>query len=250
MDKATKQNLVQKSYPLVNMIRKDWSLIEYKLLDIYLSRINSHDNTQCVVEIAKGEIEDMMGIKYIRKEQLDKHLEKLLTINVNIPDDKSDNPKGIRRITLFSEAKADPQPDGTWTVTLECSQKARQYIFNIEHLGYIKYHINKICMIKSLYSYRMFLYLISNQHRGSWKVSIEDLQKIFGCEDDLVYHKYKYFNDKILKRVHTEISEKGLIQYTYSPVKAGNMILGIRIAINMAKNEDKGYCTPISECAV
>ncbi len=57
---------VQKSMPLFSLWRSELTLSEFKILDTYLARINSHEPDRRIVEFSKGELEEKLGVKKIR----------------------------------------------------------------------------------------------------------------------------------------------------------------------------------------
>ena len=70
--KNPENNIIQKSRPLISLWRSNLSLTEFKILDIYLSRINSRNPEKRVVILEKGEIEKCLGVDRIRSELLSK----------------------------------------------------------------------------------------------------------------------------------------------------------------------------------
>jgi len=54
---------VQKSLPLFSLWRSELSLAEFKILDTYLSRIDSHKPDRRTVVFEKGELEKILGVK-------------------------------------------------------------------------------------------------------------------------------------------------------------------------------------------
>ena len=61
---------VQKSNPLQSLAKTELTLPELKILDVYLSRIDSHDPEKRTVVIEKGELEQVLGVSRILKQQL------------------------------------------------------------------------------------------------------------------------------------------------------------------------------------
>ena len=53
--------IVQKSLPLFALWRSDLTLSEFKILDTYLSRIDSHNPDRRVVMFEKGELENIIA---------------------------------------------------------------------------------------------------------------------------------------------------------------------------------------------
>ena len=221
--------LVQKSLPLFALWQSELTLPEFKILDVYLSRINSREPDNKVVTLEKGELESILGVKKINNEDLTNRLEHLMGHVVRIPDPQY--PKGVHLVTLFEEAIAIPDEYGIWQINLECTQKAMKYFFNVENLGYLRYKLRCIMPITSRYTYIMFLYLESNRYRLTWEVSLDELKQILACDKEKYCQTYKRFNDRVLKRVQEEMNEKTECKYTYEPVKKGRTVVAIRFKV-------------------
>ncbi len=221
--------LVQKSLPLFALWQSELTLPEFKILDVYLSRINSREPDNKVVTLEKGELESILGVKKINNEDLTNRLEHLMGHVVRIPDPQY--PKGVHLVTLFEEAIAIPDEYGIWQINLECTQKAMKYFFNVENLGYLRYKLRCIMPITSRYTYIMFIYLEKNRYRLTWEVSLDELKQILACDKEKYCQTYKRFNDRVLKRVQEEMNEKTECKYTYEPVKKGRTVVAIRFKV-------------------
>lgn len=220
---------VQKSLPLFALWRSDLTLSEFKILDTYLSRIDSHKPEKRAIILKKGEIENALGIQKINNQDLKLRLKHLMGNVVEVPD--KDEKKGFQLVTLFEEAEAEQDDDGLWNVKLECTQKAMKYFFNIENLGYLRYKLRCITSLTSRYTYIMFIYLEANRFRKSWEVPLEELKKILHCENEATYNEFRFFNVKILKKVQKEMHEKTECQYSYFPIKRGRSVKAIRFEV-------------------
>jgi hypothetical protein len=220
---------VQKSLPLFALWRSDLTLSEFKILDTYLSRIDSHKPEKRAIILEKGEIENALGIQKINNQDLKLRLKHLMGNVVEVPD--KDEKKGFQFVTLFEEAEAEQDDDGLWNVKLECTQKAMKYFFNIENLGYLRYKLRCITSLTSRYTYIMFIYLEANRFRKSWEVPLEELKKILHCENEATYNEFRFFNVKILKKVQKEMHEKTECQYSYFPIKRGRSVKAIRFEV-------------------
>lgn len=230
---------VQKSLPLFALWRSDLTLSEFKILDTYLSRIDSHKPEKRAIILEKGEIENALGIQKINNQDLKLRLKHLMGNVVEVPD--KDEKKGFQLVTLFEEAEAEQDDDGLWNVKLECTQKAMKYFFNIENLGYLRYKLRCITSLTSRYTYIMFIYLEANRFRKSWEVPLEELKKILHCENEATYNEFRFFNVKILKKVQKEMHKKTECQYSYFPIKRGRSVKAIRFEV---KTLPKQYGAP------
>lgn len=220
---------VQKSLPLFALWRSELTLSEFKILDTYLSRIDSHKPEKRQVLLTKGEIEEALGVQKINNPDLKARLKHLMGNVVEVPD--KDTKKGFRLVTLFEEAEAEQDEFGLWQVKLECTQKAMKYFFNVENLGYLRYKLRCITSLTSRYTYIMFIYLEANRFRKSWEVGLDELRAILHCDDEETYKAFKRFNDLILKKVQKEMHEKTECKYTYEPIKKGRSVVAVRFTV-------------------
>lgn len=220
---------VQKSLPLFALWRSELTLSEFKILDIYLSRIDSHKPDKRQVLLTKGEIEEALGVQKINNTDLKARLKHLMGNVVEVPD--KDTKKGFRLVTLFEEAEAEQDENGLWQVKLECTQKAMKFFFNVDNLGYLRYKLRCITSLTSRYTYIMFVYLEANRFRKSWEVELDELKAILHCEGEETYKEFKRFNDRLLKRVQKEMNEKTECRYSYEPVKKGRSVVAIRFTV-------------------
>lgn len=220
---------VQKSLPLFALWRSELTLAEFKILDTYLSRIDSHKPEKRAVMFEKGELEKILGVKRINNQDLETRFKHLMGNVIEIPDESMK--KGFRLVTLFEEAVAEQDDYGLWQVKLECTQKAMKYFFNIENLGYLRYKLRCITSLTSRYTYIMFIYLEANRFRKSWDVPLDELKQILDCDKKETYKAFKRFNDLILKKVQKEMYEKTECRYSYEPVKKGRSVVAVHFEV-------------------
>lgn len=229
VDNLKNTYLVQKSTPLFSLWKSDLTLAEFKILDTYLSRIDSRKPEQRSIRFEKGEMEKLLGVKQVRPNELKERLKHLMGQVVEIRDREVN--KGFVLITLFEQAECEKDDYGIWQIDLECTQKAMKYFFNIDRLGFLRYQLRNIINLKSRYSYVMFVYLESNRFRKTWEVDLEELKQILNCNDDVTYSEYKRFNDLILKRSRKELLDKTELKYTYESIKKGRKVVKIKFTL-------------------
>jgi plasmid replication initiation protein len=220
--------LVQKSNPLLSLSETGLTLAEFKILDAYLGRINSHDPEKRFIRFEKGEIENLLGVSQIKSDDLEKRVQNLFQ-TIRIRD--ANKRKGFTLIALFEKAECYQDEDGLWQVDLGASPSAMEYIFNPERLGYLRYSLRNVVKLTSRYSYVLFLYLEQNRHMHlTWDVPLDELKAILRCTADS-YNGYKEFNDKILKKCHRELTEKTDCKFTYQPIKRGRTVKAVRFTL-------------------
>lgn len=230
--------VVQKSNPLKTLSETGMSLVEFKILDAYLSRIDSHNPDKRFVRFEKGELERILGVTRILKEDLEARLDGLGRF-ITIRDKHKD--KGFTKIALFEKAIAIQNDDGLWQVDLVCTPSAMEYIFNIEVMGYLPYMLKNIIELTSRYSYVLYIYLESRRKSpmsNSWKIGIEELKQMLRCTSE-TYNSYYRFNDLILKKCHKEIIEKTDLQFSYQPTdKRGRKYTNLQFTIEIQDHID------------
>jgi len=220
---------VQKSTPLFSLWTSSLTLQEFKILDTYLSRIDSRKPEQRNVRFEKGELEKLLDVKHIKTAELKQRLKHLMEHVVELKDKRKKN--GFVLISLFSMAVCDKDDNGLWQVDLSCTAEAMEYFFNIDEIGYLRYKLRNVIHISSRYSYILFTYLESNRFRKIWEVDLEELKQILNCNDDVTYNNYKYFNDKILKRCQKELLDKTELRYTYEAIKKGRRVVKVKFML-------------------
>lgn len=213
LDKLT----ISKSYPFLSLTKtSSLTLQELKILDCFLAKINPTDPKSTSVRFSRGELEMLCGGKRIRKEDLVQRLRHLCT-NVTLYDPK--DPDKFKVISLFEEAVASlDQQSGTWVVDLQCTEKAKKYIFNLPQ--YLRYQLQRVMNLRSRYAYALFLYIRRNSFRKKWREPLVSLRKELSC-DDPTYEEFRYLNYKILRPAQKELKEKADCLFTYTPCTAG-----------------------------
>lgn len=212
--------IIQKSHPMLALWKSPLTLPEFKLLDLYLSRIDSQHPEKRWVRFNKGEIEQLLGVTYLKPNQLKDRLRNLC-ITVEIPNQNIAG--GFDVISLFERAICLPDENGVWQVDLQCTPSAMKYIFNIENIGYIRYKLQAIRSLTSRYTYILFLYLEQNRFRVSWEEDVDTLREILGCTSEF-YASYKQFNQHILRRSQTELLKKTECKFDYTPIRIGRRV--------------------------
>ena len=235
--------LVQKSNPLQSLSETKMTLAEFKILDAYLSKINSHNPEERCVTFDKGELESLLGVTQIKNKDLSDRIDNLFKV-VTIRD--PNKPNKFTKIALFSCAECTQDDDGQWTVRLACSPEAMGYIFNIESIGYLRYRLKNIVNLTSRYSYILYLYLESNRFRGDWTIPLDDLKKMLCCTAE-TYSEYKRFSTMVLKKCQKELSQKTDIDFDYVALRRGRKVSSIQFIIKTPQNATDSPVEPLFE---
>ena len=235
--------LVQKSNPLQSLSETKMTLAEFKILDAYLSKIDSHNPEKREVVFDKGELENLLDVVRITNTDLARRIDNLFKV-VTIRD--PEKPNKFTKIALFSCAECTQDDDGQWEIKLACSPEAMEYIFNIESIGYLRYRLKNVVNLTSRYSYLLFLYLESNRFRGACTIPLDDLKKMLCCTAD-TYSEYKRFNDLVLKKCQKELSQKTDIAFDYVALRRCRKVSSIQFILKTPQNATDSPVEPLFE---
>ena len=234
------ENTVQMAQRLYRSITTtSLSLNSMKLLDVYLSKINSHDPSHKTVVFEYGEIERLFGLKQIRKEALISQLRELLTISVFIAADTETNEVDetqLRSLLLFDKAKCErDKSDGLWKVTMMCSEDAEPLMFNIDSKGYLQHALQNSVRLPSSRSFLLYKFIESHRDnkRGypqEFEITVDNLRTALNCTAK-TYQQFKRFNNDYLKECRADILENTDTRFDYEPIKKGARIFKVKFTI-------------------
>ena len=247
--KLSEENLVEKSRPLMLLSQIEltggnegkngegkvsFSLGEFRVLDTYLSKINARDPEHRWVRFSKKEYEQLMGVKQMRPEQIDKLTNNLFDTKIQFQiKNAAGEIVSYDKIHLFDKCKISRDKDEQWWVDMKCSEDARQLFFSVDEIGYFRYYLSNIINLVSLYSYRLYMYLLINGFRGEWVVDFDELRTVLDCTAKR-YEEVKFFNSEVVKKAVAEVNEKTDINVDCTAEKSGRRVTGFRFKIGKA----------------
>lgn len=207
---------IQKSIPLLSELRNSkLSLFELKLIEVYLSKIDSHKPQKRTVIFSKAELQNVFG-KMLDVPNLRKSLATIRDLKVSeILINGTLNTERV--INLFEMSELTYNENDVQEITLTCSESAMRYIFDIEELRYLRYKLRNVVQLTSKYSYHLFLYLIQNKFKTTWNVSVTELIDLLKSP----YDDYTNFNKHILKPCVKEINSKTNLKCDYTTIRRG-----------------------------
>jgi plasmid replication initiation protein len=121
-------------------------------------------------------------------------------------------------------------------VNVRMNQDLIAYFIDLKK-QFIKYKLNNIMTMKSLYSIRLYEILKQNLYRGKITFNITDLRWKLNVEDK-EYKRFKDFRINVLDRAFEEINNNTDIKYTYKEIKIGKSIREIEFEISGNMNKD------------
>lgn len=232
-------NTVQMAQRLYLQLRNaNLSLIELKLIDVYLSRINSHNPDAREVVFDKGELEKLFGVTRIQNEALNNHFDKLMQISVIVTsEEENDDTYTTHKnsFTLFNEAiLIQDKKDGLWRVRMRCGDEAAALIFNIDKIGYLQHTVRDTARMSNLNSFLVYKFIEShrmnkNTYPQMFSISLNDLREQLNCVNK--YKTFRDFNKYVLKTAQKEIHERTSTRFEYETIYAGRSVSKIKFTI-------------------
>lgn len=209
-------NVVQKSRPLLLATDINYTAGQLKVLDTYLSCINSRDPDHTIVDFKQSEYEELLGVSRLRVDELQKSLSDLIKLQVTVPFKESRD--GFLVCNLFDGAAANKDPDtGEWIIHLKCSETAKPLFFNLEQIGYVRYQLRNVTMMKSMYSIYLYQYLKDNAFRHTWNVPVDVfIKNILHVKSSRYRKDFWRFRDRILNPAIDEVNSKTDIDVKYN----------------------------------
>lgn len=227
---------ISKSRPLLAMRGSGYNLGEFKILDIYLSRINPLDPSTAAVDISKDEYCAAMGIESgkVRVGQLKKYTKHFIGNTVEIP--RQDGVNGYEQNVLFTKAMYDEDNE---VITLVCNPDPVVFntFFNVKNVGYVRYILKNTLHLKSAYSYKLYMFLKSKNPATEFQINLSELKEKLEITAKR-YESFKYFNQEILKLSVEEINRHTDTCVEYEKVTKGRLTRAIKFSIKTRKIVD------------
>lgn len=241
---------VSKSKGLLALSELDLTLNELKILDIYLSKIDPRSIKRIENEtleklsdktLTKKEVKEIIEkrdefiikaatVKFTREEycklleipsqkirdsQLNKYIQHLIETSAILPkEDRYEIP------LLFASGSYDKNKKEITLTSNVLSQDIKELFFDVGNYKYIKYRLKNTVKLTSIYSFKLYLYLLENRFRNTWEVDLEEL-RVEVLEAGDYYSIYWRLNDEILKKAHKEINNKTNLTFEYIPLREG-----------------------------
>ena len=232
-------NVVQMAKTLYSQL-KDLTvdLIDFKLIDVYFSKVNSHDVQTREVVYEKGELEALFGVERLRPEVLNNHLDRLLKIAVIVQKGgENENIETTEKnsFLLFDKAILEKdKKDGLWKVTMRCGEVASQLVFNIDKIGYLQHALRNTAKLKYIHSFRLLKFLESRRNnKGTYpqiiEIKFDELKKELNCDSE-AYSEYKIFRRSVLIPAQKELTQKTDMQFDFEAIRKRSVV-GLKFTI-------------------
>jgi hypothetical protein len=218
-------SLVEKSKQFIWAKYTGWSARELAVFDTYLSRINARNPESAEVIFTKREYEELMGLKEVRPEQLNRYVKNFIQNAVSLKTEK-----GWKNRPLFSGADFEKNENGEWEVRLRCHPDLEAAFFALADSGYQRYYLKYTLSLKSKYSKLLYCLLKDNLFRKEWQVELKELRELLGATSK-TYESFKDFNKFVLQKAEEEINANTDIVFAYEKITKGRLTRAVKFKI-------------------
>lgn len=228
---AADKMTVCKSRPMLSLPQTSLTLMELKLFDVYLGRINPRDPSVNKVVFSKQEFCNLLGVNKINNSKLELCLEHLMKCVVKVHKE-ADGKATTDIVSLLSHARItyhDRYYKDLCAVELQCTKEAKKYIYNIDTVGYLRMNLARVLSFDGRNPYSLYQYLNQNTYRGHWEVGIDELKEYLGVSNK--YKDIKDFERRVLIPCKKEIEDKTDLRFEYDKIKVGRRIQKIKFQI-------------------
>lgn len=191
------------------------SLLELKLLHMYLAKLASGTQKTYLVTMKKKELQAALGISRVRTEHLEACLERL-TKPIPLGEGKS--------IRLFETAR--------WTMRridmVGTPELLKLYTKPMREQ--LAETVSEILPFNRRYTYILYRYLQIHKPDQPWAVEFAELRDILGYTNKAL-DLYRHFSDKILKVSYLEIWNKTNLRFTYDPIRIGRTVVQVQLLV-------------------
>lgn len=255
-----KNNIIEKSVPLIYAEWSNFTTSELKIFELYLSRINARDQNSSKVVFSKEEWCNIFGLKpgSYKNSEIKETVSSFLKKQINIQLDESKGRYGYVLVNLFSMATCSYHPDRNESyIEIECNQDLKDAFFDLvkkdkdgnlleTNHRYITYRLSNTLLLNQKHSIKLYSILKDKSFNKDKKytttkvvLQIDDLHRWLGLKGKKSYNEFKEFNRSILKKSQAEINEHTDIFFTYEAIKNGTKTTAIEFTITKKKDKNK-----------
>ncbi len=213
------------------ILENDKELWAYKLILLYMSRIDPRVPDQDKIYFTHKELERFFDKRQIKEESIKNAFSQLTNI-FKIQDDTGQ----WMFVNLFDYA-GKIKINGDDAYCMMCSVTGKKYFFNLETVGYALSRLGTLIDAKSAYTislYKYFLINLKDRKTYDWEISFNDIKtelRYFGEIEN------RFFLRNVIKKACTEINEISDIKVEYETITINRKLE--KIKFNVKRHSDK-----------
>jgi plasmid replication initiation protein len=192
-----------------------FTLWQKRVFVYMVSQINSFEDKE--FQIHKMYIKDLMQFFKVKNKDdynvISRIPEQLYEMSMKMPYRSEKGNKRWREVRILSQftRPEDKEEDNAY-IEMKFNDDLKPHLLELKKL-FGQYDIRNIIHLRSVYSFKMYELIKSNEYLGKWEVTLEDLKEMLDVEDK--YKHYGSFKLKILNQAQKDLTECCDVSFTY-----------------------------------
>jgi plasmid replication initiation protein len=212
-NKDIDKKLVVSSNDLIHA-KYTFTLWQKRVFTYMISQINMEDTDFLVQRMYVKELMDFFKVKNKDDYNVIQRIpEQLYEMSMKMPYTSEKGHKRWREIRILSQftRPEDKEPDNAY-IELKFNDDLKPHLLELKRL-FSQYDIRNIIHLRSVYSFKLYELIKSNEYLGKWEISLSDLKEMLDVEDK--YKHYGSFKLKILNQAQKDLTECCDVTFTY-----------------------------------
>lgn len=224
---SPRNKTVRKANALIQKNRFDLSLQQQKIILFLISQISPYDDNFKLYEFNIIDFCKVCGIDYTSG----KNYEDLKAQIKNIADKSMWIKKEDNTETLVRWIEKPTIKEKSGIIQIKLDEDLKPYLIQLRE-NFTQYDIIYTLCFKSKYSIRLYELIKSIHYQELYEYSkdftLDEIKTLLGAES---YKTYQHFKDRVLIPSITEINNTSDKDISYTPIKKGKAVIGIRLEI-------------------
>jgi plasmid replication initiation protein len=212
-NKDNDKKLVVSSNDLIHA-KYTFTLWQKRVFTYMISQINMEDTDFLLQRMYVKELMDFFKVKNKDDYNVIQRIpEQLYEMSMKMPYTSEKGHKRWREIRILSQftRPEDKEPDNAY-VEMKFNDDLKPHLLELKRL-FSQYDIRNIIHLRSVYSFKLYELIKSNEYLGKWEISLTDLKEMLDVEDK--YKHYGSFKLKILNQAQKDLTECCDVTFTY-----------------------------------
>lgn len=234
---------VRKSNTLIQKNRFDLSLQQQKIILFLISQISPYDEDLKLYEFNITDFCKVCGIDYTsgkNYEDMKRQIKEISDKSMWIK--KEDNSETLVR---WIEKPTIKEKSGIIQIKLD--EDLKPYLIQLRE-NFTQYDIVYTLLFKSKYTIRFYELIMSIHYKDliayEKDFSLDELRVLLGAEK---YTRYQHFKERVLNVAINEINNLSDKYITYTPLKKGKSVVGIKLHIESKSVEERIHNRALAE---
>jgi plasmid replication initiation protein len=211
--KGSDKKLIVSSNDLIHA-KYSFTLWQKRVFAFMISQI---EGSAVEFNLQKMYVKDIMAFFKVKNKEdyavIQRIPEQLYEMSMKMPYKTEKGHKRWREIRILSQftRPEDKEADNAY-VEMKFNDDLKPHLLELRRL-FSQYDIRNIIQLRSVYSFKIYEIIKSNEYLGKWEVSLTDLKEMLDVENK--YKHYGSFKLKILNQAQKDLTECCDVSFSY-----------------------------------